>query len=106
MTTTSPIRSTVFGLVAMLAAPALFAGMPANANRSTRIDPQQAMLTMPQAVTIAEVTQAGTAYGVKRESAGADIVYHVKVSTLARGVVDVHVNAFGGRVEVPPRDRD
>lgn len=70
------------------------------------VDPAQAMLTIPQAITIAEVTQNGAAYGLKRETAGADIVYHVKVSTPDRGVVNVHINAYGGRVEAQQRHHD
>lgn len=80
-----------------LASAAVAAATPAEALPS--------MLTIPQAVTIAEVTQTGTAYGLKREVSGQDVVYHVRVSTADRGVVDVHVHAYGGRVDIQPRHR-
>jgi uncharacterized membrane protein YkoI len=101
MNSTTSIRRTVLALTAVLAATASLAQSAPGA-----VDPQQAMLTIPQAITIAEVTQAGAAYSLKRETAGTDIVYHVKVSTPDRGVVQVHVKAYGGRVEVQPTHRD
>lgn len=101
MNPTTSIRRTVLALAAVLAATASLAqGAPAT------IDPQQAMLTIPQAMTIAEVTQAGAAYSLKRETVGSDIVYHVKVSTPDRGVVQVHVKAYGGQVELQSHHRD
>jgi len=101
MKSTTSIRRTVLSLAAVLAATASLAqGAPAT------VDPQQAMLTIPQAITIAEVTQAGAAYSLKREAAGTDIVYHVKVSTPDRGIVNVHVKAYGGRVELQSHHRD
>lgn len=100
MTSTPSFRYALMFVAAALPAAAAFAqGAPAT------VDPQQALLTIPQAITIAEVTQAGTAYGLKRETVGRDIVYHVKVSTPDRGVVQVHVKAYGGQVEVQPHDR-
>jgi uncharacterized membrane protein YkoI len=101
MKSTTSIRHTVLALTAALSAAASLAQAS-----PTGIDPQQAMLTIPQAITIAEVTQAGAAYSLKREAAGADIVYHVKVSTPDRGVVQVHIKAYGGQVELQPSHRD
>lgn len=101
MKSTTSIRRTVLALTAVLAATASLAqGAPAI------VDPQQAMLTIPQAITIAEVTQSGSAYSLKREAVGTDIVYHVKVSTPDRGVVNVHVKAYGGRVAVQSPHRE
>jgi uncharacterized membrane protein YkoI len=94
---THAVAWSLLGLVTMAASAA---AVPADASL-----PEGAlMLTIPQAVTIAEVTQGGTAYGLKREREGRDVVYHVKLSTPDRGVVEVHVGAYGGRVDVLQRD--
>jgi uncharacterized membrane protein YkoI len=110
MTSTYSIRSTILAIaagMAALAASAPFAlATPSPDARRATVDPQQAMLTIPQAMTIAEVTQAGAAYSLKRETAGTDIVYHVKVSTPDRGVVNLHVKAYGGQVALQPAHRD
>lgn len=66
---------------------------------------QPAMMTMAQAVTLAEATQKGIAFDMKRAAVGRDVVYRIKLSTPDRGIVKVQVAAYGGRLEVNPQDR-
>lgn len=96
-----PATTLALTAIAALAATAALAQAP----QSTSAGPSM-MLTMPQAVAVAEAMQVGAAYSVRREAAGGDVVYHVKLSTADRGIVEVHVAAFGGRITPQPHDRD
>ena len=93
---------TLARLAAILSATAVLAA-GARADEPPAIQP--AMLTMAQAVTLAEATQHGTAFNMKRATAGTDVVYHIKVSTPDRGVVKVQVAAYGGRIAVQQQGR-
>ena len=96
--------STFTRLAAILSATAaLAAGARADEPPTPAVQP--AMLTMAQAVTLAEATQKGIAYDMKRTSEGSAVVYRIKVSTPDRGIVKVHVAAYGGRLEVQPNER-
>lgn len=97
----SPIRrpSPATAPSTMLALAAVLLTAAASVRAAPVPDPDAAMLTIPQAVTIAEVTQRGTLYGLKRETAGGEVVYHVKVSTPDRGIVEAHIQAYGGRIQ-------